>query len=94
MNVKPISILCITLGGERQQRIQELFASTTFKITFIDGIPQRQLRSKKGLLAGGIYVCSHLAAPKDCAKVSRTRTVSAEKVVGSTWRSSSVLRSH
>ena len=51
MNVKPISILCITLGGERQQRIQELFASTTFKITFIDGIPQRQLRSKKGLLA-------------------------------------------
>jgi hypothetical protein len=47
----PLRLLCVTLGGPRQERMKILFESNPdFHLTFISGIQQRQLRSRKGLI--------------------------------------------
>jgi GR25 family glycosyltransferase involved in LPS biosynthesis len=45
----PLRVLCITLGGDRQERIKQIFSQSDFQLSFVSGINQRQLRSRKGL---------------------------------------------
>ena len=53
----PVRALCITLGGARRARMEKLFRTGSpwvrsgIELTFIEGIQQRSLRSRAGLIA-------------------------------------------
>ncbi len=60
---RPIRVLCVTLGGTRRAEIERRFAgrlgesgegsegaAAEFELQFVDGVPQRDLRSRAGLL--------------------------------------------
>jgi len=72
-----IHVLCITLGGKREDRIKEMFASSSddFILTFCQGVEQRQLRSKKGLLktlkAVGLLVDDNEETHEACWRAMR-----------------------
>jgi hypothetical protein len=47
----PIKVLCISMGGDRQSYIEKMFStSSSFRVTFIPGVPSRSIRNKEGLL--------------------------------------------
>ena len=49
----PVRALCLTLGGARRDRMARLFGGpgTGVALTFVEGVRQRDLRSRAGLLA-------------------------------------------
>lgn len=67
-NGKPLRILCITLGGIRQERMERIFSnSPDFQVSFVSGIQQRQLRSRKGLI-DALTSVNLLPTPSDATK--------------------------